>query len=111
MSRAAVGLSPTGTMVSGVNHPPSSTTRCRAIKCIYWSKSRCMRWVCDFVRRAQGRSSRQIQQEFEYIRRRRWARHVWQRCCFLTTSGDISGHVITRYLDRHNQKRGFDPSA
>ena len=40
--------------------------------------------VSDFVRRAKGRSSRKIQQEFEHIRKRYWGQRFWQTrplCC------------------------------
>jgi len=35
--------------------------------------------LSDFVRRAKGRSSRKIQQEFEHIRKRYWGQRFWQR--------------------------------
>ncbi len=35
--------------------------------------------VSDFVRRAKGRSSRKIQQEFEPIRKRFWGQRFWGR--------------------------------
>lgn len=49
--------------------------------------------VSDFVRRAKGRSSRKIQQEFEHIRKRYWGQHFWRRGYFSTTSG-VSRSVI-----------------
>jgi REP element-mobilizing transposase RayT len=36
------------------------------------------------VRRARGRSSRKIQQEFEHIRKRYWGQRFWQRGYFST---------------------------
>jgi putative transposase len=42
--------------------------------------------VSDFVRRAKGRSSRKIQQEFEHIRKRYWGQRFWQR-------GYFGGHI------------------
>lgn len=67
--------------------------------------------VSDFVRRAKGRSSRKIQQEFEHIRKRYWGQRFWQRGYFSTTSGNITDDIIMRYLDRHTHKEGFSPSA
>ena len=67
--------------------------------------------VCDFVRKAKGRSSRKIQQEFEHIRKRYWGQRFWDRGYFSTTSGNITDDVIMRYLDRHTHKNGFSPSA
>ena len=67
--------------------------------------------VSDFVRRAKGRSSRKIQQEFEHIRKRYWGQRFWQRGYFSTTSGNITDDIIMRYLDRHTHKQGFSHST
>ena len=67
--------------------------------------------VSDFVRRAKGRSSRKIQQEFEHIRKRYWGCHFWGRGYFSTTAGNITEDVVMAYLDRHIGKEGFSPSA
>ena len=48
----------------------------------------------EFVRRAEGRSSRKIQQEFEHIRKRYRGERFWQRGYFSTTSGNITDDVI-----------------
>ena len=68
--------------------------------------------VSDFVRRAKGRSSRKIQQEFEHIRKRYWGQRFWQRGYFSTTSGNITDDVILNYLDKHTNpnKAGFSPN-
>ena len=65
--------------------------------------------VSDFVRRAKGRSSRKIQQEFEHIRKRYWGQRFWARGYFSTTSGNITNETIMQYLDRHtkNANEGF----
>ena len=67
--------------------------------------------VSDFVRRAKERSSRKIQQEFKYIRKRYWGQRFWQRGYFSTTSGNIVDGIIMRYLDRHTHKDDFSPAA
>ena len=59
--------------------------------------------VSDFVRKAKGRSSRKIQQEFEHIRKRYWGQRFWARGYFSTTSGNITDEIIMNYLDRHTQ--------
>jgi len=61
--------------------------------------------VSDFVRRAKGRSSRKIQQEFEHIRKRYWGQRFWGRGYFSTTSGNITDDVIMNYLDRHTKRK------
>jgi putative transposase len=67
--------------------------------------------VSDFVRRAKGRSSRKIQQEFEHIRKRYWGQRFWARGYFSTTSGNITDQTIINYLNDHTQtKPGFSPT-
>jgi putative transposase len=63
--------------------------------------------VSDFVRRAKGRSSRNIQQEFDHIRKRYWGQRFWQKGYFSTTSGNVTDDIIMRYLDRHTHKEGL----
>jgi putative transposase len=66
--------------------------------------------VSDFVRRAKGRSSRKIQQEFEHIRKRYWGQRFWARGYFSTTSGNITDTVILNYLNNHiDPPPGFSP--
>ncbi|WP_206377786.1 MULTISPECIES: IS200/IS605 family transposase [Sphingobium] len=50
-----------------------------------------------------------IQQEFEHIRKRYWGQRFWQRGYFSTTSGNITDDVISRYLNKHLHKLGFQP--
>ena len=57
--------------------------------------------VSDFVRKAKGRSSRKIQQEFESIKKRYWGRHFWGRGYFSTTSGNVTDEIINAYIDNH----------
>ena len=68
--------------------------------------------VCDFVRKAKGRSSRKIQQEFEHIRKRYWGQRFRARGYLSTTSGNITDNVILNYLDKHTapSKPGFSPA-
>jgi putative transposase len=68
--------------------------------------------VSDFVRKAKGRSSRKIQQEFEHIRKRYWGQRFWARGYFSTTSGNITDTVILNYLNNHiPPPPGFSPNA
>lgn len=57
--------------------------------------------VSEFVKRAKGRSSRKIQQEFPEIRERYWGRHFWGRGYFSSTSGNVTDEIINAYLDNH----------
>ncbi len=58
-----------------------------------------------FVRRARGRSSRKIRQEFAHIRKRYWGCSFWQRGYFSTTSGNITDDVILNCLDKHGKTK------
>jgi putative transposase len=57
--------------------------------------------VSEFVKKAKGRSSRKIQQEFPEIRKRYWGRHFWGRGYFSSTSGNVTDEIINAYLDNH----------
>ena len=57
--------------------------------------------VSDFVKKAKGRSSRKIQQEFPDIRKRYWGRHFWGRGYFSSTSGNITDDIINEYINHH----------
>ncbi|MEQ1518638.1 MAG: IS200/IS605 family transposase [Usitatibacteraceae bacterium] len=65
--------------------------------------------VNNFVRRAKGRSSRKIQQEFAHIRKRYWGQRFWGRGYFSTTVGNITEGVVMAYLDRHIAKEASAP--
>ena len=57
--------------------------------------------VSDFVKKAKGRSSRKIQQEFPSLRKRYWGRHFWGRGYFSSTSGNVTDDIINAYIDNH----------
>jgi putative transposase len=57
--------------------------------------------VSDFVKRAKGRSSRRIQQEFPSIGKQYWGRHFWARGFFSSTSGNVTDEVINAYINGH----------
>ena len=60
--------------------------------------------VSEFTRKAKGRSSFKVQQEFPELRKRYWGRHFWGRGYFSTTSGAITDDVILQYLEKHIEK-------
>ena len=55
--------------------------------------------VSEFVKIAKGRSSRKIQQEFPYLRKKYWGRHFWARGYFSATSGNVTDDVINNYIN------------
>ena len=57
--------------------------------------------VSEFVKKAKGRSSRKIQQEFSELRKNYWGRHFWGRGYFSTTSGNVTDDIIDEYINNH----------
>lgn len=57
--------------------------------------------VSEYVKRAKGRSSRKIQQEFPELKKKYWGRKFWGRGYFSTTSGNVTDAVINEYIDNH----------
>lgn len=64
--------------------------------------------VSEFVKRAKGRSSRKVQQEFPELRKRYWGQHFWARGYFSATSGNVTDEMIDEYINNHYDahKRG-----
>ena len=60
--------------------------------------------VSEFVKRAKGRSSRKVQQEFSELRKHYWGQHlpvperVWARGYFSATSGNVTDEMIDEYI-------------
>ena len=59
--------------------------------------------VSEFVKRAKGRSSRRIQQEFPQLRKKYWGRRFWARGFFSATSGNVTDEVINEYINKHTE--------
>ena len=47
----------------------------------------------------KGRSSRNLQQEFEELRKRYWGQHLWARGYFCATVGAVDEETIKRYIE------------
>lgn len=61
--------------------------------------------VSDFVKKAKGRSSRKLQQEFPELKKRYWGRHFWCRGYFSTTSGNVTDKMIDDYIEDHDDAK------
>ena len=57
--------------------------------------------VSDFVKKAKGRSSRKVQQEFTDLKKRYWGKHFCARGYFSSTSGNVTDEVINEYINNH----------
>jgi len=61
------------------------------------SPAKVMQWV-------KGRSSRKLQQEFEWLRKRYWGQHLWARGYFCASSGTVTDQMIADYIDGHTSE-------
>ena len=61
--------------------------------------------VSDFVKKAKGRSSRKLQQEFPELKKRYCGRHFWCRGYFSTTSGNVTDKTIDDYIEDHDDAK------
>ena len=61
--------------------------------------------VSEFVKKAKGRSSRKLQQEFPELKKRYWGRHFWCRGYFSTTSGNVTDKMIDDYIEEHDDAK------
>ena len=61
--------------------------------------------VSDFVKKAKGRTSRKLQQEFPELKKRYWGRHFWCRGYFSTTSGNVTDKMIDDYIEDHDDAK------
>ena len=55
------------------------------------------------VQSLKGRSSRLVQQEFPYLRKRYWGKHLWARGYFCAAIGKITEKMIAAYIDQQEQ--------
>lgn len=56
--------------------------------------------ICQYVK---GRSSRLIQQEFSYLRKRYWGKHLWESEYLCATVCKVTEKMIKAYI-RHQEK-------
>ncbi len=57
--------------------------------------------VSEFIKKAKGRSSRKIQQEFPHLKKTYWGRHFWALGYFSATSGNVTDDIINAYINGH----------
>ena len=59
--------------------------------------------MSEFVKIAKGRSSRKIQQEFPYLRKKYWGRHFWARGYFVSTVGNVNEETVRKYIQEQEE--------
>jgi len=56
----------------------------------------------------KGRSSRMLQQEFPYLRKRYWGKHLWARGYFCATIGKVTEKMIQAYIEQQDKPPQLD---
>jgi putative transposase len=65
--------------------------------------SQIMQWL-------KGISSRVLLQEFPYLRKKFWGRHLWSRGYLAVSSGTITDEMIQEYIDEQEGEQIADDS-
>jgi len=60
------------------------------------------------VQYIKGRSSRLIQQEFPYVRKRYWGKHLWARGYFCASIGKLTENMIAAYIEQQEEAPSKD---
>ena len=59
--------------------------------------------VSELVKKLKGRSSRKLQQEFPYLRKRYWGQHFWAIGFGCWSTGNITDKMVNDYLEHHRK--------
>ena len=62
------------------------------------------------VQYIKGKTSRKLLQEYDSLRKRYWGQHLWARCYFAVTVGNVNTEEIQRYIEQqetHHKKDNF----
>jgi len=54
--------------------------------------------VSKAVQYLKGKSSHKLLSEYEHLRKRYWGQHLWARCYWVATSGNVTDEVWLEYI-------------
>jgi putative transposase len=66
--------------------------------------------VSQIIQWLKGISSRVLLQEFSYLRKKFWGRHLWARAYLAVSSGTITDEMIREYIDEQEGEQIADDS-
>lgn len=66
--------------------------------------------VSEIVQGLKGISSRVLLQEFPYLRKKLWGRHLWARGYLAVSSGNITDEMVKEYIDAQEGEQIADDS-
>jgi putative transposase len=64
--------------------------------------------VSKFVQFVKGATSRKLQQEYEWIRKKYWGQHVWARGYFVATAGNVTDETVREYIRNQGEEKSDD---
>ena len=59
--------------------------------------------VSKMVQYLKGKSSRMLQQEFSYLKKRYWGQHLWARGYFCASSGSVTDEMVKAYIEKQDK--------
>jgi putative transposase len=60
------------------------------------------------MQRVKGKSSRRLLQEYSYLNKECWGRHLWARGFFVASSGNVTDEVILEYIRTQDMAKDDD---
>jgi len=60
----------------------------------------------EIMRRVKGRTAKKLFEDFAWLRKKFWGRHLWARGYFCVTSGALTEETIREYLQHHFEPTG-----
>ena len=60
----------------------------------------------EIMRRVKGRSAKKLFEDFRWLKKKFWGRHLWARGYFCVTSGAMTQEKIAEYLQHHFEPTG-----
>lgn len=66
--------------------------------------------VSQIMQWFKGISSRVVLQEFPYLRKKFWGRHLWARGYLAVSSGTITDEMVKEYIDEQEGEQVIDDS-
>jgi len=60
------------------------------------------------VQMLKGKTSRKLQDEFKWLKRRYWGQHLWARGYFVSTVGVVSDEMIREYIENQGRNHQDD---
>ena len=61
--------------------------------------------VSTLLRQLKGKTSHHLQLEFPELKKRYWGQHLWARGYFAVSTGNVSTHMITEYIQHHFENK------